>query len=224
MTLEMTSRYPDSERFNAVAASSVFVFGGMAFGFVAAAVLSASDSPLGWLIITMTTVAGLSPIAAWIRRRRNGAVVVAGIPPQWRHHVSEAVASTNRIERAMHALPDGAARDHLRDVLDTAVNHVRAMEAAAQSPWSDEFVIDAPVINRELFALSEAASQLAYTVLPTSPAWFDGPQNLRGLTERTNLLIEALGSLGPDPFSPDSFSAGSDDDDSKPVPDSTNGH
>lgn len=187
MALEVSNSDPASERFNAALASLLLGIVGMAFGFVAAGLISSWSSPLGWLIIAVATLAGLTPLARWAHSTgRTNRITLWDLEPRWKRQLIAAAASVDRIEQARRILDDGPVTDHLDETHSTALGYLKAIEAAARQSGDAAFFAEVSAIGADLSDLADASEDLVRAALP------HGPARLRELTERTKALSEAL--------------------------------
>lgn len=186
MSLDLREQDPAAARFNAVAQAVLFSLVGGVVGLVAAGLLTGTGRPLGWLIVAVCTAAGAAPLVRWlVDRHRTDHLELYGIDRSLRPLLVRAAASTDAIEQAALAAPDGLITEQLFENHVVALSHLRLMECDAHRSG----VVSRQDLLRlchQLDELAVASQQLAGTALDAVPTV------LGSMTERTQLIEQAL--------------------------------
>lgn len=183
--LDVTHQQPD--RSWAVASSVVLGLVLMVFGFVVAGVIDEFTSLIGIVIVLAVTSFAVTPMLRYRHQTRQRDVIPIGhLSRRWQQLLTDAVDAENRIDRARRAAPDGPLTEHLDSAVATARRYVWTLAASAELQTGS--TADAAVIDHELHRLADAATDLVRAAAPR------GPEELRELIERTELITDALES------------------------------
>lgn len=186
MSLDLREQDPDAARFNALTQSVLFCLVGGAVGLVANGLLFGTSDPARWIVVALGACVGAVPLIRWLLdQRRTDRLDLFGIDRSLRPLLERAASAVDVIEQAGHAAPEGAISDQLTENHQTALRHLRLMEADARQSGqaSRQGLLQLCHQLDELGAASKRLSAAAVTALPSV---------LGSLTERTELLERAL--------------------------------